>query len=406
MSDHPQHIARLLLLHLQGELTPAETEELQAWLALSDRNRHFFDHLSEHDMAQWMVREELDQHLHVKDQIFYRIQHGIQTPESIPVATEQEVAVRRLSARRLWWAAAIFALVLGGGAYLWYSQGRQQMLSRARVTVPVDIAPGKEGAILTLADGSKVVLDSLGNGLVAAQNGSQVALENGQLAYQPTGTASGTVTYNTMTTPKGRQFGLQLPDGSKVWLNAASAITYPTAFTGKQRQVTIAGEAYLEVAQNKAMPFHVEVAGKAGIDVLGTRFNVNAYDNEASINTTLLEGSLRVSDATVRPVVLQPGQQARIAAQQAGITVVKAVDTDKVMAWRNGAFNFDGAHLPEVMRQLERWYDIRVIYEKGIPDKEFVGEVGRNVSLAELLKGLEGTGVHFRLDGRTLVVLP
>jgi ferric-dicitrate binding protein FerR (iron transport regulator) len=210
-----------------------------------------------------------------------------------------------------------------------------------------------------------------------------------------------------------------LPDGTKVWLNAASSLRYPTAFSGKKRQIAITGEAYFEVAKDKAKPFFIKINNEAVIEVLGTNFNVNAYEDEASINTTLLEGSIRVEAlGTLRgrpagrnAVILQPGQQGQIAAgQKTGqrqIKVIKDADIEKVMAWKNGAFNFNNASLEEVMRQLERWYDIQVVYENGIPDIHFGGELSRGVSLADLIKALKDSEIHFRIEeGRRLVVLP
>ncbi|HEY0274009.1 MAG TPA: FecR domain-containing protein [Chitinophaga sp.] len=320
-----------------------------------------------------------------------------------------------------WIAAASVALLLAAGVYygLTRTGSKPAIKMAARAT---DIAPGKNGAVLTLANGAQVVLDSLGNGVVATQNGAQVRLNNGQLAYDPTGPTTTTVAYNTITTPKGRQFVVTLPDGTRVWLNAASSLRYPTAFTGAVRDVEVTGEAYFEVAKDPALPFHVNVNNQAEIAVLGTHFNVNAYSNESSISTTLLEGSVRVAAsrgaarahggaaAPAGSVVLAPGQQARLAGISAGlptaISVVNNVDIDRVMAWKNGLFNFEDASLEEVMRQLERWYDIEVVYEKGVPDIELAGEMTKGVTLNDLMAGLEKLGVHSRLEGRRLIVMP
>jgi transmembrane sensor len=281
------------------------------------------------------------------------------------------------------------------------------------VSNPIHIAPGKSGAVLTLADGSQLVLDSMGNGMVATQNGTQVLLKGGELAYAPAGSVSGEIAYNTMTTPKGRQFQLTLPDGTRVWLNAASSLRFPTAFGGNERLVSVTGEAYFEVARNNKQPFKVNVNGKATVEVLGTQFNVNAYDNESSIQTTLLNGSVRVSDAktTASAVVLKPGQQARMAndlnqATANNIKLVNDVDINKVMSWKNGLFDFEGASLSEVMRQIERWYDIEVVYEKGIPNVEFEGKMTKDVPLKDLLTMLDRSDVHFRIENRKLIVLP
>ncbi|MCR6722586.1 MAG: DUF4974 domain-containing protein [Chitinophagaceae bacterium] len=230
-------------------------------------------------------------------------------------------------------------------------------------------------------------------------------LHNGQLVYDGANDEAIAVGYNSMATPKGRQFKMVLPDGTKVWLNAASSIRYPILFTGDERNVEITGEAYFEVAHNKSKPFHVKTSDGTDVEVLGTHFNINSYDNEESINTTLLEGSVRVTSKAGN-IVLQPGQQAQSNANGI-ISLKRTVNIDQVMAWKNGIFDFQDATLEEVMRQLERWYDIDVTYEKNIPKLEFYGKMGKDLSLETVLNGLEKSNVHFRMEaGRKLVVLP
>jgi ferric-dicitrate binding protein FerR (iron transport regulator) len=273
-----------------------------------------------------------------------------------------------------------------------------------------------------LADGSQVVLDSLGNGMIAKQNGVKVLLQNGGVAYDPTGAAAGEVTYNTLTTPKGRQFRVVLPDGTRAWLNAASSIRYPTVFAGKERKIYVTGEAYFEVAKNTKLPFKVNINGRAEIEVLGTHFNVNAYENEASINTTLLEGRIRVragqSDLQkTQPgmeAVLKPGQQAqimnvpvgrKIQPGSGGIEVIDDADPENVVSWKNGLFDFEGLHLAEVMRQLERWYDIKVQYGGLSSDRIFRGQMHRDVPLSEALEMLKMMGVKYEWKDGTLTIL-
>jgi ferric-dicitrate binding protein FerR (iron transport regulator) len=216
--------------------------------------------------------------------------------------------------------------------------------------------------------------------------------------YDPTVQTKNEILYNTMSTPRGRQFEITLPDGTHVWLNAASSIRYPTVFAGNERKVELDGEAYFEVTKNAKQPFIVRARNKATIEVLGTSFNISAYENEKSLNTTLLDGSVKVNGT-----ILKPGQQARVTD---AVRVTDHADIDKVMAWQRGFFNFEGATLEEVMQQLERWYDIDVEYEQGIPDIEFGGEMSRNMSLNGVLVALEKSGIHYRLEGRKLIVLP
>ncbi|MBL7737031.1 MAG: FecR domain-containing protein, partial [Chitinophagaceae bacterium] len=222
---------------------------------------------------------------------------------------EAPVAGRRIRLLKQWRniAAAATITLLAGAAYYIYSGAPEKPVAQTAAAEPVkDIAPGKDGAILTLSDGSAIVLDNLESGLVSTQGNAQLIISNGQLAYKQTGTASDEILYNTITTPRGRQYRLQLPDGTEVWLNAASSIRYPTAFAGGERKVSISGEAYFEVAKRPDMPFKVIAGGSSEIEALGTHFNVNAYTDETSLNTTLLEGLIKVSAVNDKPVLVKP----------------------------------------------------------------------------------------------------
>lgn len=415
MSYNRQHIIGLIGKHIRGErLSQKEKSDLDHWLQLAPANRESFEQVQdEAELKRYlaMLADQQD-----TDQAFSNFQRQHESPQP---------SIRRIHYLHRWgWVAASVLLLIATAIFLVVFSDRPASSGMA-ITQSTDIQPGKEGAILTLSDGSQLVLDSLGNGVVASQNGMQVVLKDGQLAYAPHGETSGAIAYNTMTIPKGRQFRVILPDGTKVWLNAASSIRYPTAFKGKERRVEITGEAYFEVMKNTKMPFRVNINGRAKIEVLGTHFNVNAYENERSINTTLIEGAIAVAVHTHRPVILKPGQQAQIVNPTGGrpenaatnglagqktqpgtIAVVNDAGIDKVMAWKNGLFNFEEATLEEIMRQLERWYDIEVVYEKNVPDIELMGKITRDVSLNGLLTALQKMGVNYRLKGRKLMVLP
>lgn len=323
---------------------------------------------------------------------------------SITAVKEQQGGrIHRIHFLRRWgWAAASVFLLVCAGTYLWQvtKTGAQPNIAALAST---EIGPGKTGAILTLANGRQVVLDSIGNGIIANENGTTISLNNGLLSYNAKETAGKAVFYNTMRTPNGRQFQLVLPDNSKVWLNAGSAIKYPTVFNGKERRVEIQGEAYFEITKNARLPFKVSINESTEVEVLGTAFNINAYQNEEAVKTTLAEGSIRIK-MNQQSRILEPGQQAVSSGSE--FDILNDADLAKVLAWKNGIFNFDGLRLKEVMRQLERWYDIKVIYEKKVPDAGFYGEVDRNVSLPTILKFLQGSGIHFRMEGNTLHVLP
>jgi len=312
----------------------------------------------------------------------------------------------RVHVLRKWGWAAAAILLITVGAYLLSVQRKNTTVNIPGTSKLADIAPGKQGAILTLADGSQVVLDSLANGIVARQNGAQVVLKNGQLSYDALGQATAEITYNTISAPRGRQFQLVLPDGSRVWLNAASSLTYPTAFSGRERSVKISGEAYFEIARDEQRPFKVNIDNETGIQVLGTRFNVHAYPEEASVKTTLLEGSVRMISGK-HNALLAPGQAAQISGKAGQpIQIINNTDPGKALAWKNGLFDFEDTSLEEVMRQLARWYDIEIVYETGIPPIVFGGKISRDMMLSDLLKVLDDSEVHFRTEGRRLIVMP
>ncbi|MVT12249.1 FecR family protein [Chitinophaga tropicalis] len=315
-------------------------------------------------------------------------------------AAGRRVMAKLISASSYWWAAAVILMICcAGGYYFFLRSSRQQpVLVTNDTTYKNDIAPGGNRALLTLSDGSTVPLDSAGNQLIH-QGTTTIQQNNGQLQYKAAAGTAG-IGYNTLTTPRGGQFRVRLPDGTRVWLNAASSIRYPTAFEGKERRVTITGEAYFEIAGNAAMPFVVNIDNRADVEVLGTHFNINAYRDEAAINTTLLEGKIRV-----KGTVLNPGQQASLAAN-GQMRVLNDVDTMQVVAWKEGWFQFHTASLQEVMRQMARWYDIEINYQGNIDDVTFEGRMQRDLSLTQVLRILEKYHVRFRIEGKTITVLP
>lgn len=268
---------------------------------------------------------------------------------------------------------------------------------------PDDVLPGQNKALLTLANGETIVLDSAGGGRLAQQGSTAILHQNGQLTYTPGNVKERELLYNTLSTGRGEIYPLLLSDGSRVWLNAASSIHFPVAFIGNERRVEITGEVYFEVAKMPSKPFVVEVNG-AEIQVLGTHFNVNAYAEETSLNTTLLEGAVRFAkDGKTR--MLQPGQQLQLGAN-GQMKLAEKVDLDQVLAWKNGLFHFEGSDFETVARQLARWYDVEVVYNKNI-DEHFYAEIPRNTRLSVVLKALELTGkVHFKIDGKKIIVQP
>jgi hypothetical protein len=304
-----------------------------------------------------------------------------------------------LNWRKIAVAASVLLVIGLGTLFVFQKESKLPMVVASKGSD--DKEPAKTGAILTLSNGSKIVLDSVGNGLLANQSNTAVSKKNGGLVYSAGANAEAVL--NTMTTPRARQYNLELSDGTKVWLNASSSITFPTSFAANERKVKISGEVYFEVAKDKTRPFRVLV-NEMQVNVLGTHFNVNAYEDEASVNTTLLEGSVLITEKS-KKILLKPGQQAE--KQKSGTIVVNdKVNLEEVMGWKNGVFYFENASLQMVLRQLSRWYDVDVEFEKGVEPRTFEGEIQRDLKLSQVLKILEKNKVHFKIDGKILRVMP
>ena len=265
-----------------------------------------------------------------------------------------------------------------------------------------DVVPGGNKARLTLADGKELVLDGAADGLLANQGSADIKkTADGQLIYIADRTKHAAV-LNTLSTPKGGQYRLTLPDGTRVFLNSASSITYPTVFNGSKRSVKLSGEAYLEVAANKDFPFEVQTDRQI-IKVLGTHFNVSNYQDEGVAKTTLIEGKVKIVVAA-REYQLLPGQQATVNQTKVHIS---NEDVDQAVAWMHGDFIFRDENIQSIMRKLERWYDIEVAYEGSVKDVDFGAEISRNKNLSQVLKILEETGgAHFKIEGRRVTVMP
>ena len=338
-------------------------------------------------------------------------------------------AIYNLSERKRTWEwkriAAAAAILVFVGAALFYSTFRENEKDTAvikkEVALPgADIAPpNSANAILTLANGQTIILDSAGNGTLARQGAvTIIKLADGQITYDPQAGASqgkgGEITYNTLTNPAGsRVVNLTLEDGTKVWLNSKSSLRYPTAFSGKERNVEITGEAYFEVSRistpsavsgEASMPFHVNVSG-IEVEVLGTHFNINSYDEEGSVKTTLLEGSIKVNKNR-ETVLLKPGQQAQITLLRSTNEPIRVStpDLEEVMAWKNGQFTFHNTGLDAILRETARWYNVEVVYVDKIND-HYTVNVPRNIPVSQLFKFIEMSGgVHFSIEGKKIMV--
>lgn len=309
-------------------------------------------------------------------------------------------SLKLVTVKRLAIAASII-LCLSFGLYFIVHRNTAPLTAKTELK---DILPGGNKAILTLADGTVVNLDDAKNGQIANQNGIEIRkAKNGQLEYVIKEVQNTSLTgSNTISTPRGGQYQVSLPDGTKVWLNAATTLKYPYAFAKNERVVELNGEAYFEVSKDHTRPFKVKTAVQT-VEVLGTHFNINAYSDENIVKTTLLEGAVKVS-AKQSTVNLHPGEQSQLNASNARLSVSQQVDMDKEMAWKNNIFSFDNDDLQTIMRQISRWYDVDVVYEGKISTEKYVGEIPRNSNLAEVFKILELNHVHIDAKGKVLTI--
>lgn len=399
MSQHNEALKKLIHKYLENQISPDEYNEL--WLLLNaSMNEEALDEelitlwqsVKQSDSiippAEWEKKMQLG-----KDKIEQDIQSFKKVKSSI------------FFKRYKWIAAAAVFLIVATSIVVSISSDQKEIYTNTNKQQPKqDRLPGGDKAILTLSDGSTIVLDSAVNGVLAKQGNTSVVKKNDdQLEYNSADVQTNEVAYNLLQTPRGGQYKITLPDGSKVWLNAASSLKYPVVFAGNERRVDISGEAYFEIVKDVTKPFKVHM-NNMEVEVLGTHFNVNGYDDEASINTTLLEGKVKIKSLSGAKF-LTPGQQAQLKSS-GNIVVASDISLEEIVAWKDGNFQFENADIKAVMRQLARWYDVDVTY-KGNIQQHFVGSISRNVNLSQVLIMLQQTGaVNFKIDGKQLIVMP
>ena len=393
----------LMGLYFDKTINEVQLHELSQWVTIHSKDEELIQLLEQ----QWNHHQA---NAIIPDVESDRIITAILTSSSSIQITPSDNNVITISSKVKWLkrlAVAASILIIFSVGYLKLQSGKSLPLTNPIAKVaPIknDIMPGGQKALLTLSDGSQIVLDSASNGLLSQQGGTKVIkLANGQLEYAATTGGGAESVYNTMSTPAGGQYQLTLPDGSKVWLNASSSIHYPTAFTQNERRVTITGEAYFEIAKNAKKPFIVKMYNGSEVKVLGTHFNIKAYSDEEQIKTTLLEGSINVSQGA-KNNLLKPGNQAQID-KSGKINIVMDVNTEEAVAWKNGNFQFSSADVTAVLKQAARWYDIDVVYAGTTSsENKFTGKIPMSVNLSRLLKWLEYSDVHFKLEGKKLIV--
>lgn len=382
----PEYLQRLVEKYLDGTATQEERTLVDEW---------YQAHSSEVEAGVDESEEQLDRRIKERLDGLVRRDKGV-----VSIARKRFLKVA---------AAVIFLIGISGVVYFFLfppgaATTANEGVAADKIRVD-DIAPGGNKATLILGDGTQLVLDSTSDGSLALQgNTNVIKVATGQLEYKNDKNGNlGEVLYNQISTPRAGQYHVTLSDGTKVWLNSASSIRFPTEFRDSVRDVLITGEAYFEVAHNAAKPFRVQVKDTY-INVLGTHFNVMAYDNESSINTTLLQGAVKISnDQSSR--MLAPGQQSQVNSS-GSIAIIKDADIEEAVAWRFGRFVFNSADIHGIMRQVERWYDVDVSFTRDV-DLHFTGQLSRDVNVSQLLRKLELTNeIHFKIDKGKITVLP
>jgi len=401
MTNSNDRLDHLFRRYINDEATAAELQELLDIIKQTSGNE-----LGEGPARELWHQLQTDQQEYTVD---WNAMYSNITAESKTPVLPLHAYRQKTSSNRKWLLAAssVAAMLLITAGIYFLNNKKNTPVATAQLQSKFgnDVAPGGDKAMLTLADGSAIVLDSANNGLVAKQGNSNIEKPaNGQLVYNTQkATDNIAVQYNVLTTPRGGQYRIVLPDGTKVWMNAASYLKFPTAFTGNKRNVELKGEAYFEVAQNAEQPFEIAV-NNMQVQVLGTSFNINGYEDESNIKTSLIDGKVKVVSEN-NASILAPGHEA-IMNKNTNDIKVAAADVEDAIAWKNNVFSFQNADIPTIMRQIARWYDVEISYEGKVSTEKFVGEVSRNSNVSEVLKILELNKVHFKIEGKKITVLP
>lgn len=416
--EEVDYLTALLLKQLRQEITAEELEYLENWKTTHPSFARVSEQVNDGEqlLADLLAMKQVDMEgwwLKISEQI--------------------DIVKKPVPFFRRWYtyaAAAAVLLIAGAITWLYLTPKKSPAVNVKNTPAAIDVQPGGHKATLTLSDGSVVNLGSATNGKVAEEGSVHVIkVTEGELKYEyKTGTKQSkdraNAGLNVLSTPRGGQYNLVLPDGSKVWLNAASSITYPAQFAAHERRVAITGEVYFDVASGrgaKKVPFIVTVHSPTGnnlaqVEVLSTQFNIMAYDDEAAIKTTLVNGKVKIStaDITGNYKLLTPGQQAQIpqhvaiAAGRHPINVIDIADTEEMdvaIGWKNGYFTFNNADIRSIMRTLARWYDIEIGYQGKIPDYTFTGSIPRKENFSAVIKILEYEGIHFKQEQNKIIVV-
>jgi ferric-dicitrate binding protein FerR (iron transport regulator) len=408
MQEKVNRITSLIEKFLEEQLTREEERELNAWLAEAEHNRLFFQQITD----KTILKEKLKLYASADSESIWKKtlqkMDGGKLVDLYPEKKSFRIPFGKVAA-----AAAIVILASAGTWYYFSQSSTKETAKTENYDTPAKgaIVPGSNKAVLTLADGSNIILNNAQNGDLVNQGNTQITKTDGRLTYNrkpdSDGSQNGQDLYNTVTTPKGGEYQITLPDGSKVWLNAASSLRFPIAFAGNERIVELTGEAYFEVNPQH----HIAPAGKPGktpfivkintpeghkdeVEVLGTHFNVMAYTEEAAIKTTLVEGAVKVTSGSASRTI-KPGEQAKL---KQGDISVQQVDAQDVIGWTNGFIPVSGPDLAYTMRQIARWYDVNIVYEGKQPEVAFEGKLPRTASIESIIKLLRANNIKARLN--------
>lgn len=407
MSENSARLKYLIQQYSNNGVTAIEEQEL--FTLISETGNEEFENVLTECFEE---QEPVVDHIR-RDRLFGEILHYVYDDKGQNAIVKEiypPKVVRGSLWKRLVAAAAVLVAIVSVTYLLTTRNNKLEEISKTQQPASnQDVAaPNKAKATITLADGRIVSLDSLASGTLANQGNVIVnKTADGKIVYSALRQAQGDMQYNTLTNPRGSLvIDMTLADGSHVWLNSGSSITYPVSFVGNERKVSMTGEAYFEIqpltpkgGQGK-VPFLVEANGTT-TEVLGTHFNVNSYSDEANVKVTLVEGSVRVTKGSLSGL-LKPGQQAQVSTE---VKIVKDVDVDAVMAWRNGLFEFNNTELPVIIRQVARWYDIEVVYEGKPTNAKFGGGLSRKLPMSKVLKLLEANGLKFKVEGKKVTVI-
>ncbi|GAB3163617.1 FecR family protein [Telluribacter humicola] len=393
--DNPDSRLQVLLdRYYHGTATAQEKEELMSLV----RSGEYDALLEEYLKDQWSNSAEGEE-LFSKEKSSAILNSILEYPQQ-----EEPVEAKVFKLNWMRYAAAAVIILTGFG--VWYSYDKNQTKDKIQpqIVESNSIRPGGNKALLTLADGSSIALDQVKQGVLARQGNVEISKQQDGIVVYSAKSTGGTAAagINTLTTPKGGQYEILLPDGSQVWLNASSSIRFPSVFAATERQVEITGEAYFQVAKDRSKPFRVRF-NKSEVLVLGTSFNIMAYPDEETSKTTLVEGSVSISNVH-QQARLVPGQQAAVLST--GQIKTRYIPVDEAVAWRKGMFQFKNAGVEEVARQLARWYDVEIEYQGQVPVKQFTGSVSRQVELTEIVGMLRYAGVNCRIENKKIIISP